>query len=165
MANTCSLISKPSWISCEQKYSQAQSITFTFIGQAWASLGEPHTSLTVHTYMCACLFGPTTYCKWADSNILMSTLTVRTTARLQCRGEREQDNDSSWMCWQHTWQLNFWKLHAMSLTIAWQVRVRMTDKKYTVARFALGKHLAWLLIHSRDPLLVHSLSAKLCPCV
>ena len=72
--------------------------------------------------------------------------------------------DSSWMRWQHARQLTFWWVCAMSepsLTIARDSAKQAASDWQTVARFALGKPLPWLLIRSRDFLLAQGLNVKL----
>ena len=69
----------------------------------------------------------------------------RATARLQgrCERESESEDNSSWMHWQHAWQLTFW-----TMVRVWWSR----DKAGCEWQSALasGAHLAWPLIHSRD---------------
>ena len=102
-----------------------------------ASLSEPHTSVTaLRTRVCIqlCLDRPLTRnFKSADSNISrwmstpMCTAAIRAkqwerawraAARLQGRRQRDIKDDSSWMPWQHIWQLTFWTM----LRVTWQGR-------------------------------------------
>ena len=172
--NTCCLISKPSWISCEQKYSQAQSITFIFIGQAWASPTLAWLHCTHIYFMCACLFLPTTYCKFqisrfkyfnvhADYTLVNRREQVwRATARLQRPGEREQEQPVE--CVGST-QGNLYFLINLcyEFTIAWQVSQAAGDTKNVQWQGLLWVSAWYGCSYTAQ---VHcSLSVNLCPVI
>ena len=82
----------------------------------------------------------------------------RATARLQHRCEREIQSKLNVLADRKT--TCFFR---QSRDSPRQAASEWHTAEHTVARFAPGKHLAWSLMHSRDPLLAHGLSVKLSP--